>query len=236
MQSDICLYPWDRERILEQISAYRREMKARVFPVFKSIDQEATNRMNEMISHHSEHIDSIDGGFSLMEAAHEEGYYLYCELSFVKYSIIKVAILGIYHMHEKYVKKIIKHFMREQRLDHSIIEKFDSVKVENFLSNHGYRYKENEFGNSMTELIHISNASKHGEGRSCRELFKMNRNLFSIFQEEFSAEPYCGYEPQEEDIEPEIEDFDRYADAVEAFWRAFPGYENGGERDTPGIA
>jgi hypothetical protein len=224
MDHQLYLHESLKRKLILEIDTFRRLFNERLFPTFSNIESEADSYTKEYFERISSscYDESIDPSV-LADQALEKGVSLYFELSQVKYSFTAVSISSLYHMWEQQIKRFL---FRELR--HTC-----EIELQTFCSN-GFRDFQihlsmfkidiTTFRNfsRLNELRLLSNVIKHGDGKSARELFKLNSSLFNTKPTDRILELGLESTLLDESLKVDQDLFNSYSDTLMSFWEEFP--------------
>lgn len=218
--------PYIKRRFIGQVEFLHKTIEQRLIPTFNSAEQEAEeiteNKWNELNSFVCcPDIDPAD----LAEAAEEEGVDYFLMLLDIKQTLLNTTAITLFHLFEQQVI-----FMLRREIVHPA-EEFcvKLMKIKEFrkrLLSSGIDITQYKSWNTISELNHLANATKHGEGSSAEKLRKVRPDLFS---HPSSIERDLGprskspsrrlYSPLSgEDIYVSETDLVRYKNAIVGFW------------------
>ncbi len=211
----------------KQITAFCDSIIDRVLPAFDNIDEEAEKvaeqeytRIGNLSANEYVDIEKI------AESAQDAGIEYHELLSRAKQGLMNIATAGLYHLFEQQ----LLFFYRRQVL-HTSQENdtklFKLKELKTRLASGGIDIEKLPSWPKINELRLVANTVKHGEGDSAEQLRDIRQDLFihpSLRSNDFLANNphYTIYMPMSgEDIFVEVNDFQKYKDAVLGFWEEF---------------
>jgi hypothetical protein len=227
------LYFWDNDRqyALEMVALYSAGFSTRVLAAFDDIEAKAAAlsaameayhnaRINEPVGDNDHYRDDAD-----KDLAHAAGVYE--ELEFVRRQVTGLAVAGLYHLWERLLKRfviqeLVTADLRWRQPYNVILEvyKYDFKQLTTLISDNGWDIKAEDFYRDLYSLCLVANVVKHGNGRSCEELLK---TAPEFFRTHWLSSPVSGRPSSAEELSLDARHFERFTQAVRAFFRQFPG-------------
>jgi hypothetical protein len=218
---------WERANTLRLLAVYRREMQERVFAAFTTIEDEAERVAEEEFQRLASAHASDDGRADILaDRARDKGVDHFMDLEFVAAGVTNLMTAGLYHTFwETRVRDWLLRRADLFRLSNAHRERVlrgDFGAVAKVLGDLGWHLEGHDFFADLDELRLVANTVKHARGDSANRLFERNRRLFCPFDRMGEDEMIASYVPDGENLRVTEADFERYAEAVERFWRALP--------------
>jgi len=207
--------PFNRRYALGLVDAYENEVTNRVLLVFDNLVQEADDAADQSYA------DTGDEG-----TAREQGFSVYSDLKFVRDQVTGLAIAGLYHLWERRIKEFLVGEYRHCGKPTGKVFNADFRKLEAVLQEVHWPIKTEAFYSDLNRLRLVANVVKHGDGGSCKELLKLEKELekqgkapdmFFDF-----GHPWANDRRGSSDLSFEREHFPRFANAVRRFFEQFP--------------
>jgi hypothetical protein len=185
---------------LRLTDVYVEGFRKRLFPVFDDIDSEATAAREDFERNAPVYTEEM-----LWDAhidAFEHGWEVYGNLEFVRRQLIDLAIAGLFHLWERLVFLFIFRQLRIAVQIRSFKDICDTLKKL------GSKIESCEWFEDLDTLHLVANTIKHGEGRSSKRLARKEPSLFDSAPDSNTADQ----------LDLNVEHFDRFAQAVRSFW------------------
>lgn len=224
------LFDSERSYALGLHRVYRREMIDRVFAAFANIESEAKvlaeSEYHRLLSQYDP-----DGSGDLAvsaEIAQGRAEEHYRDLIFVQDRVVEIAVTGLYHMWERRVRGWLTrdgNALGFTRGDERTAVSGDFEALCRLFMRFGWDITNLAFFPILDELRLVANTIKHGEGRSCQELFDMRRGLFWPYSILGDGEAAAMLDGPYRALSLNAGHFEEYASAVEAFWVSVPSAE-----------
>ncbi|MDA3790602.1 MAG: hypothetical protein PF503_19175 [Desulfobacula sp.] len=170
--------PYIKRQFIGQVELLYKTVEQRFIPTFNSAEKEAeeiTDKKWEELSTSpcSPDTDPAD----LAEAAQEEGIDYFLMLLGFKQTFLNTIAIGLYHLFEQQVI-----FLLRREIVHPSEEFYVKLmKINEFrkrLLSSGIDITKYKSWNIISELKHLANATKHGEGSSAEKLRNLRPDLF----------------------------------------------------------
>ena len=220
------------ENYFERLAFARMDMfvdaiKNKMAPLFETIDQEADAAEQAAWERLTSGPGENSDPGSLAEQAQDESLYHFELLLGVRQGLLNLAAVSLYHLFEQELLYFHKRdLLSSQEEDDARKNNIREFKKRVYRL--GVKLEEIEAYQKVNELRLLSNCVKHGDGRSCSELRKVNHSLFEDNYFQMGGEPIrtslghgVGLPLAGEDIYVEVEDLESYVEAIKAFWRGF---------------
>lgn len=177
------LYLWHGTRKLfsSQIKLYVDTYTNKVFPVFSNIEKEADELAdkfyNEVMGQYA--FDGVDPA-EVAENALDAGVEYYEDLSLMRYNTIAMCIAMMYQFWEQQVRKFlfdeVSHY---ENIEASSFCDRGIDQIKKVFCDHNFNIEVMESWGKINELRLLCNVIKHGDGKSAKQLQKINPRLFA---------------------------------------------------------
>jgi hypothetical protein len=198
----------------------------RIIPVFADIEQEAISHGHAVFEMKNAAAPVVEGQDAYhAEAAHEAAALKLGALQQVLRVSINFAAATLY---PSSWETPVREWLRRETLfipSNTQLKKIEGTKLEDitaFLKGHGWDFADAPWYHDLAELRLVANTVKHSRGDATSKLFALRRTLFYPFNRMGPDEAIGSYEPNGEDLVIEVDDFQRYAAALEHFWIEAP--------------
>ncbi|MDR4485303.1 MAG: hypothetical protein R3B95_19230 [Nitrospirales bacterium] len=227
-----------RTSIIFEISLYAKCVRENFLPTFKSLPEQADKLAEEIFweSQRPSLFEDYEGvDFSdLAGDANDRSLKFYIGMKDVYQGFTNLFAAGFYHAFEQHFKSFyvypwLIHIVRPAWLTQEnmmTIEPYDIKPVTKSLKENGIEVEKfSSWETINTELWALTNTVKHGEGNASEKLKEVNPNLLVPPSTHSSADvsffarqtrvrcPIVG-----ENLFVQIDDFDKYVEAVQSFW------------------
>lgn len=194
-----------------QINSYGNGVVSRLLESFSKLEDETEIYKNNLLE--KTNFDPNIDPYEVAQWVEDKSISHFQGLIEVRDTLFAFAVVGLYHLWEKQVIGFLKFEISHVNITPKI-ERWDCIKS-NFV-NYGIDLKTFPYYEKLNELRLISNAIKHGEGRSLNDLMDLYPNYFKI-------KPDCFVLPTGDyQLGPEIffhiSDFRKFTDAISSFW------------------
>jgi hypothetical protein len=214
---------WDRDEALRVTELYARNFTNRLLPIFADIEKQATktsaeffDRATAVLSHNDAYYDPMD----LAEQEQEHELEIFTDLQFVQQQLIGLASAGLYHLWERMLKQFLNKEFRKWQPPPVPSKKLfasDFTYLNKVLSAFGFKMNGQSFYDDLYDLRLVTNVVKHGDGKSCEELYNRTPRLFvGMGLRSFELLSTAG------ELLLSAEEFERFEEGVKAFWYALP--------------
>jgi hypothetical protein len=215
-----------RNYVIPKVNAFCDAVCDRVLPAFAPLEDEAEKAAQaeldrlEMQYFPDENGNSIEHAQRALEVGLSH-YELMCD---VRQSILNLATVALYHMHEQQ----LLYFHRKQLLHPSEEDCSNMInlkKLKSILMQNNIELEQMTSWSTIHELELVANVVKHAQGRSSQELWALRPELFTRAARggcEASLPSMSVYTPLTgEDILISYEDVRKYQSAIVSFWLEF---------------
>jgi len=199
-----------REILAKTTTAYASATLERLLPALIMPDREAFDLVEEARrAAHEQAGMTWDAADEAEQATTDMMRGFFEEQQFVQRQVLDFAFAALFHLLERAVQEILSEANAEPP------EEFkDTLRV---LAQRGYVTEGKPFTHDLNKLNLISNAVKHGRGKSLTRLAKKFPDLF------LNREPNETLRPEHLLLTPEL--LNHLAESVAAFWSSFPAQE-----------
>lgn len=220
------LWSWQRDLALDDLRHYRDAVVDRIIPAFRDMEAEAIAHGEAKFQLHTTSEPVVEGrDAQYAEVAHEAAVLKFGALQQVLRVTVNFAAATLFH--SSWETPVREWLRRETAFAASRAElaKIEGVKLEDvaaFLKRHSWDISKASWYDDLAELRLVANTVKHARGKAANTLFGTRRSLFYPFNRMEPDEFISSYEPDGADLVIEVEDFERYAAALERFWIEAP--------------
>lgn len=200
------------------IRLYVRSVEQQIFPIFDDIGAETDHGVDEA---YELYLSATDDALTAYDAAMDYCMAKYDGLEFVKSELNGLAIVGLFHMLERFLREYFERGIRWQRFDfRPPISRWKFDDIRDALRDYGFDIEDHEFEHRISMLKHLANALKHGDGKSREDLRKVAPELFD---RDLSSLDWSNVLLTSDDgLMLTRAEFRALADAVEEMWAALP--------------
>lgn len=212
----------ERKVVVEQHDFFIKEAKSRLLSQFSDIETEADVKANETLERLASKFDPDKHDESdFYEIAHDNAISHWMALDQLRESVGLAVAAGMFHQFEKTLRdKIVRELNHclEPAFVRETVWSSDYPTLMELLQWLGIDIKEQSFTKEIDVLRLVINVYKHGDGASHKKLSKQHPEFYG--GSDFFTK--LNIDPDFDTLKLSIADIDRFAAAINEFWRALP--------------